>query len=624
MKLPLVFLIISVACAGATRPPADPAPVQSAGEPAGDAGLSTVPISGIAYEVRFDTMTAADRTIDVAMRFSPASAGNVALSLPAWTPGSYQIANFARQVTAFSATAGNDSLDWDKIDHDTWRIPVTGTGEVTVRFDFKADSLDNAWSWSKDDFAFFNGTNLFLHPDDRYDFGATVTVRTMPSWRVATGMKVAPGGAPAGGSFTFTASNYHELVDMPFFIGKFDIDSTTIAGRPFRFASYPSGSITAATRANVFQQMGRVVPVQAMIFGEVPWDTYTLLQVADESFPLGAASGLEHSNSHLDIISPAVLGNPILPSLYSHEVFHVWNVKNMRPAAMVPYRYDRPQPTPLLWITEGITDYYADLTQLRGKTITPRTFYSTTTQKIESIEGNPAVALEDASLSTWIEPVDGTATIYYDKGSVAGLLLDILIRDASDNRGSLDGVMRQIYETTYKRGAGFSNEQWWAAVTRAAGGKSFAEFERRFVDGREAFPYDSILPLAALRLIVDRTVQPSLGVSASPDEEGLRVMQVVISGPGATAGVQLGDYLITVGGLDVSDPLFQEKFNEKFAATPPGGTIPLEIRRGTQRLTLNAPVRFNTVETRRIIEMTSASPKALRIREGLLTGTTRP
>jgi predicted metalloprotease with PDZ domain len=150
---------------------------------------------------------------------------------------------------------------------------------------------------------------------------------------------------------------------------------------------------------------------------------------------------------------------------------------------------------------------------------------------------------------------------------------------------------------------------------------SFAEFERRFIDGRDAFPYDSVFPLAGLRLLVDRTVQPSLGISVSGDDEGLRVMQVVVSGPGAVAGVKLGDYLLSVGGLDVSDPEFQSKFNSKFGGTPPGGTIPVEIRRGTQRMTLNAPVRFNTIETRRIIEMANAPPKAVRVRDGLLNGT---
>ena len=550
------------------------------------------------------------------MTFTVATPRDVLLSLPSWTPGAYELGNYARFVDDFGAAIGPDSLDWDKTDPDTWRVHVTRSGEVTVAFEYTADSLDNAMSWSKPDFAFFNGTNLFLYPEGQSSsFASTVTVHTTPGWRIATGMK------PASAANSFTASDYHELVDMPFFIGRFDIDSTTIVGKPFRFASYPAGSITTATRANVFEQMGKIVPTQAMIFGDVPWDTYTLMQVADESFTLGAAAGLEHRNSHLDIISPAVLGNPVLPSLYAHEVFHVWNVKNMRPAEMTPYRYDVSQPTTLLWISEGVTDYYADITQVRGKTISPRTFYSTTVIKIETIENNVPVALEDASLSAWIHPVNGTGDIYYDKGSVAGLLLDILIRDASDNRGSLDTVMRDLYDNTYGKGRGFTNADWWSAVSRAAGGKSFAEFERRYIDGRDPFPYDSVLPLAGLRLLVDRRVQPSLGISVSGDEDGLRVMQVVVSGPGATAGVRLGDYLLTVGGLDAADPRFEEKFNERFAGTPPGGTIPIEIRRGSQRMTLNAPVRFNTIETRRIIEMANAPEKAIRVRAGLLNGT---
>lgn len=580
---------------------------------------ATVPVSNIRYDVRFDTVTAQSRTIAVGMTFSAARAGEVQVSLPAWTPGAYELGNYARFVNRFSATSGSDSLDWDKSDPDTWRITVPGAGDVRVAFDYTADSLDNAMSWSRPDFAFFNGTNLFLYPEGQpMSFASAVTVRTSRGWRVATGMK------PGTTANTWVAADYHELVDMPFFIGRFDIDSATIAGRTFRFASYPVGSVASATRANVFTQMSRVVPFQAMIFGEVPWDTYTLMQVSDESFSFGAAAGLEHRNSHLDIVSPVVLGNPILPSLYAHEVFHAWNVKGLRPAEMVPYRYDARQPTTLLWISEGVTDYYADITQVRGKTITPHAFYATTTGKIESIARRPATALEDASLSAWIGPTDGTRDLYYDKGSVAGLLLDILIRDASDNAGSLDAVMRDLYNNVHKKGRGFTNADWWAAVSRAAGGRSFAGFERRFVDGRDPFPYDSILPLAGLRLLVDRTVQPSLGVSVSADDDGLRVMQVVVSGPGATAGVRLGDYLLNVGGLDAADPLFQEKFNAKFGGTPPGGTIPIEIRRGAERITLDAPVRFNTIETSRIIEVANATPKSIRVRDGLLNGTTRP
>ncbi|HZJ01988.1 MAG TPA: PDZ domain-containing protein [Gemmatimonadaceae bacterium] len=582
---------------------------------AGAQAEGSIPVRDIEYQVTFDSATADLRIIKVGMTFNATAPGAVLLSLPEWTPGAYEVSNFARFINDFSAAQDNVELDWDKTDKDTWRLRVPKAGKVEVKFDYKADSLDNGYSWTKSNFSFFNGTNLFFYPEGTgMDFPATVTVKTNPAWRVATGMH-------STGVNTFSANNYHDLVDMPFFVGQFDMDSTTIAGKPFRFASYPSGTITPAVRLGIFQQMAKIVPYQAMVFGEVPWDSYTIFQVADGEFSLGAASGLEHQNSHLDIISPVVLGNPILASLYSHEVFHAWNVKRLRPADMTPYQYDREQPTPLLWISEGVTDYYADLAQVRGKTITPRGFYGTTTEKIDHISETVPVSLEDASVSTWIKPVNGTEDIYYDKGSVAGLLLDIIIRDASDNRKSLDTVMRELYDNTYKKGKGFTNDEWWAAVSRAAGGKSFADFERRYIDGRDPFPYDSVLPSGGLRLFVERTVRPSLGISISEDEEGLRVMQVVVAGPGATAGVKLGDYLLKVGGLDANDPGFQEKFNAKYAAMAPGGTVPIEIRRGTQRLTLNAPVRFTTTETRRLIELTNASPKAIRVRDGLLNGT---
>src|SRR5215212_512676 len=582
---------------------------------AGAQSERSIPIKNVEYQVTFDSATAESRVIKVGMTFSTTGQGIVLLSLPEWTPGAYEVSNFARFVNEFAAGQDNAQLDWDKADKDTWRVRVPKAGKVNVSFEYKADSLDNGNAWSKANFAFFNGTNLFFYPEGTgTDFAAKVTVKTNPVWRVATGMH-------STGVNTFSASNYHDLVDMPFFVGQFDIDSTTIAGKTFRFASYPAGTISPVVRTGVFEQLAKVVPYQAMVFGEVPWDSYTIFQVADSEFSLGAAAGLEHQNSHLDIISPVVLGNPILASLYSHEIFHAWNVKRLRPVEMTPYQYDREQPTPLLWISEGVTDYYADLAQVRGKTITARGFYGTTTEKIDHVSETEPVSLEDASVSTWIKPVNGTEDIYYDKGSVAGLLHDIAIRDASDNRRSLDTVMRELYESTYKKGKGFTNSDWWSAVSRAAGGKSFADFERRYIDGRDPFPYDSILPLGGLKLFVERTVRPTLGVSISEDEEGLRVMQVVVSGPGATAGVKLGDYLLKVGGLDAADPAFQEKFNAKYAGMASGGTVPIEIRRGTQRLTLTAPVRFTTTETRRLIEVTNASPKAIRVRDGLLNGT---
>ncbi|MFN2603466.1 MAG: hypothetical protein ABR582_11995, partial [Gemmatimonadaceae bacterium] len=452
------------------------------------AALTTVdpvsaPISDVRYDVTFDSATAFKRTINVVMSFNTRGPADVILSLPAWTPGEYEIDNFVRNVTQFAATEGSSPATWNKIDQDTWRIHSSRAGPMRVSFDYLAMSLDNAAAWTKPEFAFFNGTNLFLYPEGQStEFPATVVVHTVPTWKIATGMtQTSPN--------TFTASNYHDLVDMPFFVGRFDLDSALAGGKQMRFASYPVDALSNSTRRMVLDQLAKIVPAEEAVFGEIPWNSYTVLQVADSEYSPGAAAGLEHQNSHFDILSVQVLGNPVLASLYAHEIFHAWNVKRLRPAEMWPYKYDRPQPTPLLWISEGITDYYADLAEVRSGLTTPDQFYQTTTGKTEEVSNAPPISLEDASLTTWVKPLDGTEDIYYPKGSLAGFLLDIMIRDASDNQHSLDTVMRDLYQSDYKRGRGFTNEEWWAAVSRAANGRSFATFASRYVDGRDPLPY---------------------------------------------------------------------------------------------------------------------------------------
>jgi predicted metalloprotease with PDZ domain len=356
------------------------------------------------------------------------------------------------------------------------------------------------------------------------------------------------------------------------------------------------------------------------VFGDVPWTTYTILQIVDSAKAGG--SGLEHQNSHVDIIAPELVGAPVMISLYAHEVFHAWNVKRLRPADLVPYRYDRPQPTPLLWVSEGITDYYADLAQVRGGTVNARGFYELLTDKAAEVFASPPTALEDASLSAWIRPRDGTEYLYYPKGAVAGLLIDIMIRDATDNASSLDHVMRALYQTTARNG--FTTEDWWAAVSRAANGKSFAEFHSRYVDGREAFPWDSVLPLAGLRMGGTEQRDPMLGITTSQDSSGLYITQPLEGGPPLPAGLESGDLLVAVAGVRVSDPLWLQKFRARYGRATEGTEVPVRIRRNAREQTVRVRLRFVTRVDPRIVEDSRASPKALRIREGLLRGTTRP
>src|SRR5262249_37762471 len=157
-----------------------------------------------------------------------------------------------------------------------------------------------------------------------------------------------------------------------------------------------------------------------------------------------------------------------------------------------PYQYAREQPTSWLWVSEGITDYYADLAEARAGLIDREGFLELTASKVGDVARARPIALRDASLNAWIPMPDGTEYIYYQKGSLVGMMLDILIRDASDGKRSLDDVMRQLYRDAYKKGAGFTPAQWWSAVSAAAGGKSLADFESRYVSGRAPLPYASV------------------------------------------------------------------------------------------------------------------------------------
>jgi predicted metalloprotease with PDZ domain len=602
MKPAIVILAVVVA-ASTTSPRAAAQPV-----------ATSAPLSDIRYEVTFTRANAQRRQVSTTMTFTVGGTEPVLLSLAAWTPGAYEIDNFARDVSDFAAEQAGNSLSWDKVDADTWRVQPRGIGEITVHFDYLADSLDNANTWSRPDFLLFNGTNLFLYPEGRgFDFPAAVTVNTEPDWKIVTGMTSA-------GPHRYAASNYHDLVDMPFFVGQFDLDSAQVSGTWVRLATYPSGSVTGGPRIAVWEALKRVIPAEVKVFGEVPWTNYSILQITDPSYSGG--SGLEHQSSHVDVLGPGMLGTPVLPSLYAHEIFHAWNVKRLRPQDLWPYHYDQAQPTTLLWVSEGITDYYADLAEVRGGVVDAKEFYSMTGDKIAQVDALPPTSLEDASLSTWIHPRDGTEYIYYPKGSLAGLLLDIMIRDGSDNRASLDDVMRGLYVAAYKNNRGFTSDEWWSAVSKAAGGNSFTDFYARYINGREPFPYDRILPLAGLRLARDTTLVPQLGIASLQDSSGLHVTDVMAGSAAAAAGVQPGDDLVSVGGFDAQDPEWSDRFRARYAHLAEGTQLPVVIRRNGAQQTLSARLHFVARVESKLVEDPRASGKARRVREGILRGVT--
>lgn len=571
----------------------------------------SAPVSSLRFEVRLAAEEAFLQSLRVTATFRVDGREPVLLSMPAWTPGSYEIANFARQVSAFTAEQEGRPLRWDKLDPDTWRIIPSGRGEVTLTYRVKADTLDNARAWTREDFGFFNGTTVFLMVEGHPGTPATVEVRTEPRWRVATGMT--PGDAP----LRFTARDVHDLMDHPFFVGRFDLDSLRVADRWMRLATYPEGSVSGERRTRLWNALGRSVAPIAAVFGEVPWRSYTVLQVADSGY--GGMGALEHAESELAIVGAEYLDEPFVVAIHAHELVHAWNVKRLRPADLTPYRYDRTQPTPWLWMSEGITDYYADLALVRSGLTDEAGFLSATLGKIDHVANVPEIALEDASLQGWLGVTDGTADLYYDKGSLAGLALDILIRDASDGARGLDEVMRELWNGTWKAGRGFTGDDFWNAVTRAAGGKAFGPFDQRYIDGRAVYPWEEWLPLAGWRIVEDSTHEPRLGALLRADSLGVRVHAIDSLGAGARSGLRVDDVITAIGGRSTLDPSFGDAWRE-FWGKRPGAQMTLDVQRGPVALKIDVTVEVTTLIDRHVAPVANPSARARRVRAGILRG----
>lgn len=578
--------------------------------------LQSAPVEGLRFEVLAGRREIDERVLRVVVRFTAPQGGPVLLSMAAWTPGSYHIANYARGVAGFTASADGQPLRWDKRDPDTWRIQAPRGARVELRYTVRADELDVAASWTGEDFAFFNGTNLFLYVEGRPETPAQVVVRGEPTWRVATGM------AADDSTHRFRARDVHDLLDHPVFVGRFDLDSARVAEKWMRLATYPVGSVQGARRAALWDALTRSVdPLRAVFGGEAPWDSYTVLQVAHDE--VSGMSALEHAESELAIVGTAYLDEPFVHSVHAHEIVHAWNVKRLRPADLTPYRYDQPQPTPFLWVSEGITDYYADLALVRGGLVDETGFLATTLGKIDGVAARPATALEDASLQSWLAVRDGTDDLYYDKGSLAGFALDILIRDASGNRASLDHVMRELYDVSYRQGRGFTHDDFWNAVARATRGRAWGEFERRYVDGREPYPWAEWLAKAGWRLVQDSISEPRLGVLLRGHPEGVQVIGLDPEGMAAKAGIELGDILLDIGGMATDDPRFGERWRDVWGARN-GASLTITLKREEMRFSRTAIVEVDTRVERRIEPDPNASTRARQIRAGILEGLPRP
>jgi len=576
-----------------------------------------------AQAVRYEVAVTAPalKLFHVTAEFPAAGKDTLYVSLPAWSPGAYEIQNYARYVRGFGATnTAARPLFWDRLDKDTWRVVTGKTERVTIQFDFLADTIDLSLARLSGDFGEFLGTNLFLFEEGQLARPAEVRFRLPPGWQVTTALASA-------GTGVYRAADYHELADAMTFVGRYSLDSLAVDGKWIRIAVWPAADYTPAVTRNLRNGIEKMAQVQNRVMGGAPYDVYTVFfNVIHE--PVGFGGGLEHSAAQYDIMPAQAFADPagtlgdFMYPLLSHEFFHLWNVKRIRPAEMWPYDYHGEQYTPLLWWSEGVTDYYADLTNLRAGLWSPDQFLQNITTNIQQVEGVPeAWSAEDGSVATWINEVYvNSSQLYYPKGSLLGMLLDISIRDATDNAHGLDEVMRTLFTRYYRQGRGFSTADLLGEL-RKAGMPDADTFYQRYINGRDSLPYDGVFGKAGITVTRSAVSVPFLGISSGVTPSGAIDVQSVSPGSAAdAAGVQLGDVLVSVGDVTVSpDQDWAAAFRSRYRGRT-GQPLAITVRRQGRVLTLNTVVRERTSTNFALARAASPTAKQARIWQALATG----
>jgi len=579
--------------------------------------------SGVSVKYEVSVPSPAARLFHVSAQFPAGRKDTLYVSLPAWSPGNYEIQNYAKYVRHFAAkTPAGRALFWDRLDKDTWRVATGRNERVTVEFDYLADTIDLSSARIVGEFGQFLGTNLFMFEEGQLQRPGEVRFSLPAGWQVTTALKSAGGGV-------YTAPSYHELVDAETFVGKYSLDSLQVDGRWIRIAVWPADAYTPAVQRNMRTDVERIAKTENAIFGGPPYDAYTVFfNVIRE--PINFGGGLEHSASQFDIMPQGAFadaagnfGDFMIP-LMSHEYFHLFNVKRIRPAEMWPYDYHAEQYTPLLWWSEGVTDYYSDLTNIRSGLWTADQFLNNAAQDMQQVESAPEPwSEEDGSVATWIKEVFvNSSQLYYPKGALTGMLLDISIRDATDNRHRLDDVMRALYSRFYERQRGFTTGDL-LGLLREFGMPDVDAFYQRYINGRDPLPYESVFSKAGIAVERQTTSNPFLGVNAQPNDQGKMVVQGVVPGSAAeAAGLAPGDVLLKIGEVELRpEEDWAVKFRQRYRGQA-GAPLAIAVQRAAQPLTLTTQVHERTAVSYSLKLLPSPSPKQAEIWRGLTAGST--
>lgn len=571
----------------------------------------------IGFEVSFTEPQA--HYAEVQMDLSGLDKDYIDLKMPVWTPGSYLVREFARNIEGFTASSDGKALRFEKVRKNTWRIYSNKAGQVRVNYRVYAFEISVRTAFIDESHAFLSSSGIFLYPDGMLNLPSTVQIRPYSGWKsVSTGLEPVPGKA-----FTYTAANFDILFDSPIEVGNQDIFEFTASGVKHEVAMYGSGNYD---KERLKKDMATIVEQATAIYGENPNKHYTFIV---HNFQQGGG-GLEHLNSTVlgstrDGYSDEKKYKEFL-ALVAHEYYHLWNVKRLRPKALGPFDYDNENYTTNLWVAEGFTSYYENKLLLRSG-------FNNTQQTVQNLAdaisvvmntpGSKVQSAAEASYDAWIKAYrpnenSGNSTIsYYNKGEIIGMLMDIEIARATKGKKNLDDVMKAMYDEYYKKQQrGYTDAEFKAMVEKISG-ISFSPFWDKYVNGTAEIEYEKYFGYAGVTVkdLYKGNQTPYLG-AASKRVEGSVVITKVIRGTAAwDGGLNVNDEVLSVEGLPV-----EAAIDKMYVITSrkPGDLITIMVRRDGLIKTIGLRLKANpNVKIEATIDP-AASPEQVAVRKGWL------
>jgi len=507
-----------------------------------------------AEEVRHTLSYPKDRQQLILVRSEfPVAAGVTELVMAGWTPGSYLIRNYAANVDSLAVELRNGTvLPVQKISKDRWSVKTDQAGTLVVLYEVFTPVLDVSTSWVSDAFTLINGTSVFLYTQQSRNLPQRLKVVAESNrGQTFTAMPL------SGDNTTYLAANYDELVDSPVVVANAPTYPFEHKGQSYTLLNVGKNESWDGEKAA--RDVEKIVAETQSFWGSNPLTKpYWFLNFAVEG-----RGGLEHDHSTVIMTGRRQMSdrNTYIQWLgvVTHEFFHVWNVRRMRPQGLVPYDYQNEQYTSQLWLAEGLTSYYDNLLMSRAGLITPTEYMALLAKDIYRLETKPGRLLRpvtEASVDAWIRyyqpnanSVNSTIS-YYTKGAVIGFVLDAYLRKSSKGRHDLDEVMRKMYSLysnrPYDKGA-------FKKVLVDVGGEGAGKVLQSLLTTTVDPDVDEALDWFGLELIRGpvadngEEVESGLGVTWDDDQPGMVVKTVLSGSGGAVAGLMPGDEILAIG-----------------------------------------------------------------------------